>query len=169
MALDSRVGDRRLLRGGCGLLRLPILDGDVEMAHQKVTVKLVGEDGNAFSIMGRVSRALKRSGQPEAAAEYLKRATEGNYDHLLQVTLEYVNEPGDEDDEDEEDEDLPGLDILAGLPSDGSEEIAAKVESDLHAEYGYCPSEEEMEEEKRIAAAAGHPIDDEDDDGTLCS
>jgi hypothetical protein len=73
------------------------------MAHKKVTVKLVGEDGNAFSIMGRVSRALKRSGQPEAAAEYLKRATEGDYDHLLQVTLEYVDEPDGEDaDEDAE-------------------------------------------------------------------
>jgi len=34
------------------------------MAHQKVTVKLIGEDGNAFSIMGRVAKALRRSGQP---------------------------------------------------------------------------------------------------------
>ena len=70
----------------------------------------------------------------------------------------------------EPDEDLPGLDLLDGLPSDGSEEIAARVESDCrHVEYGYCPSEEEIEEEKQIAAAAGHPIDDEDDDDTLRS
>ena len=67
------------------------------MAHQKVTVKLIGEDENAFSILGRVSKALKRSGQPEAAAEYLKRATEGDYDHLLMVTLEYVDESSDEE------------------------------------------------------------------------
>ena len=73
------------------------------MAHQKVTVKLVGEDGNAFSIMGRVSGALKRSGQYEAAAEYIKRATSGNYDHLLQVTMEYANEPGDEDEDEDSD------------------------------------------------------------------
>jgi hypothetical protein len=73
------------------------------MAHQKVTVKLIGEDENAFSILGRVSKALKRSGQPEAAAEYLKRATEGDYNHLLAVTLEYVDEPDGEDaDEDAE-------------------------------------------------------------------
>ncbi len=67
----------------------------------KVVVKLVGEDGNAFSILGRVSRALKRAGRPEKAEEYLTRATAGDYDHLLAVTLEYVTEPtGDDENED---------------------------------------------------------------------
>jgi hypothetical protein len=66
----------------------------------KVSVKLVGEDGNAFSILGRVSRALRRAGMPEKAEEYLARATAGDYDHLLAVTLEYMTEP-DGDDEDE--------------------------------------------------------------------
>jgi hypothetical protein len=75
----------------------------MKMTSKKVTVRLIGEDGNAFSILGRVSKALKRSGQPEAAAEYLKRATEGDYNHLLAVTLEYVDEPDGEDaDEDAE-------------------------------------------------------------------
>ncbi|MCJ7811584.1 MAG: hypothetical protein MUP62_05290 [Dehalococcoidia bacterium] len=73
------------------------------MTSKKVTVRLIGEDGNAYSILGRVSKALKRSGQPEAAAEYLARATEGDYNHLLAVTLEYVDEPDGEDaDEDAE-------------------------------------------------------------------
>jgi len=67
----------------------------------KVAVKLVGEDGNAFSILGRVSKALKRAGMPEKAEEYLARATEGDYDHLLAVTIEYVNEPDGDGDEDE--------------------------------------------------------------------
>jgi len=67
----------------------------------KVAVKLVGEDGNAFSILGRVSRALRRAGMPEKAEEYLARATAGDYDHLLAVTLEYVTEPtGDDEEED---------------------------------------------------------------------
>ena len=65
----------------------------------KVVVKLVGEDGNAFSIMGRVSRALRRAGMPEKAEEYLARATAGDYDHLLAVTLEYVTEPAGEDED----------------------------------------------------------------------
>ena len=63
----------------------------------KVVVKLVGEDGNAFSILGRVNRALKRAGMLEKAEEYLARATAGDYDHLLAVTLEYVTEPAGED------------------------------------------------------------------------
>ncbi len=66
-------------------------------AHAKVVVKLVGEDGNAFSILGRVSQALKRAGMPQKAEEYLARATAGDYHHLLAVTLEYVVEPDAED------------------------------------------------------------------------
>jgi hypothetical protein len=78
------------------------------MTHEKVQVKLVGEDGNAFAILGRVSKALKRSGQREAADEYMARATAGDYNHLLQVTMEYVDEPGDEsDDENEFDPESP--------------------------------------------------------------
>ena len=61
----------------------------------KVAVKLVGEDANAFAILGRVSKALRRAGMPKKAEEYLARATAGDYDHLLAVTLEYVTEPAD--------------------------------------------------------------------------
>lgn len=63
----------------------------------KVVVKLVGEDGNAFAILGWVRRALKRAGRQEKAEEYLARATAGDYDHLLAVTMEYVVEPTGED------------------------------------------------------------------------
>jgi len=70
------------------------------MAHTKVKVKLVGEDSNAYNILGRVAKALKRSGQPEAAAEYLERATGGDYNHLLAVTLEYAIDEEEVDDED---------------------------------------------------------------------
>ena len=62
----------------------------------RFAVKLVGEDGNAFAILGRVSAALKRAGMPEKAREYTARATAGDYDHLLQVTLECVVEPEEE-------------------------------------------------------------------------
>ncbi len=67
--------------------------------QEKPRVKLVGEDGNAFAILGRVRRALLDAG---ASAEYVERytreATSGNYDHLLAVTLEYIEE-GDSDEE----------------------------------------------------------------------
>ena len=55
-----------------------------------VTVKLVGEDGNAFAILGRVYVALRRAGHKDLAEEYLKEATKGNYDDLLATTMRYV-------------------------------------------------------------------------------
>jgi hypothetical protein len=71
------------------------------MAKTNVRVKLVGEDGNAFAIMGRVKRALQRAGHSELAEQYIKDATSGDYNHLLAVTMEYVEEAGDDDDSDQ--------------------------------------------------------------------
>ena len=38
-----------------------------------VTVKLVGEDGNVFNIIGKVSRELKRAGFKDEAKEFQER------------------------------------------------------------------------------------------------
>ena len=58
----------------------------------KPTVKLIGQDGNAFAIMGNVKRALKHAGaDKDYIDEYLKEATSGDYDHLLTVSMKYVN------------------------------------------------------------------------------
>jgi len=58
---------------------------------EKPPCKLVGEDGNAFTIMGLVSRALKDADMREAATEYMGKATRcHSYDELLQLTMEYV-------------------------------------------------------------------------------
>ena len=47
------------------------------------TVKLLGEDGNAFSILGKVRRELRRSGYSrEDIGQFTKEATSGTYDHL---------------------------------------------------------------------------------------
>ncbi len=59
---------------------------------KKPTVKLIGEDGNAFLILGRVTSALKRAGYTEEEREqYYTEATSKDYDHLLAVTAEWVN------------------------------------------------------------------------------
>jgi len=59
---------------------------------KKPTVKLIGQDGNAFSIMGLVKKALKQAGaDAEYVDKYLNAATSGDYDHLLVVSMEYVN------------------------------------------------------------------------------
>jgi hypothetical protein len=58
----------------------------------KPTVKLVGEDGNAFSIMGRVKKALRRAGaDKEYIDKYLKESTVGDYSYLLAVSMKYVD------------------------------------------------------------------------------
>lgn len=62
----------------------------MEPKFPEVTVQLTGEDGNAFSILGAVSKALKRAGHGEAAQEFYTEATSGDYDHLLQTAMAYV-------------------------------------------------------------------------------
>ena len=58
----------------------------------KPTVELIGQDGNAFSIMGRVKKALFRAGaDKEYIDQYLSETTSGDYDHLLVVSMEYVD------------------------------------------------------------------------------
>jgi len=59
---------------------------------ERVEVKLVGEDGNAFAIMGKVRRALRKHGaDKEYIDKYLKEAMSGDYDNLLMVTTKYVD------------------------------------------------------------------------------
>lgn len=57
----------------------------------EVKVKLVGEDGNAFNILARVSNALKRAGySDDFIRDYQQQAMSGSYENLLAVTMQYV-------------------------------------------------------------------------------
>jgi len=59
---------------------------------KKPTVKLTGQDGNAFMILGTVCNALKKAGYPkEKLEEYLKEAKSGDYDNLLCATMKWVD------------------------------------------------------------------------------
>ncbi|WP_461365998.1 hypothetical protein [Candidatus Darwinibacter acetoxidans] len=58
--------------------------------YPNIRVKLIGEDGNAFAILGRVKRALEQGGVPQAEInQYFKEATSGDYNHLLATTMEW--------------------------------------------------------------------------------
>lgn len=62
-----------------------------ESIYPNVVVRLVGENGNAFSILNRVDRALKEAGVDSVQRRaYQDAATSGDYDHLLRVTMEWV-------------------------------------------------------------------------------
>ena len=66
--------------------------------YPEVYVPLVGEDGNAYAILGRVSKALKRAGvSKEEVAEFHAEATSGDYDNLLRTVISWVSEGSEED------------------------------------------------------------------------
>ena len=57
---------------------------------------LVGVDGNAFAIMGYVLLAMKDEGfSKEERDEYLEDAKSSDYDHLLCVSVEYIDRVND--------------------------------------------------------------------------
>jgi hypothetical protein len=60
--------------------------------EEKPVVKLTGQDGNAFFVMGNVKQALRRAGaDKEYIDKYLNEATSGDYNHLLAVSMKYVD------------------------------------------------------------------------------
>ncbi len=59
--------------------------------HPEVTVRLTGEDGNTFAILGRVRREMSRAGVPqEEVSEFIEEATSGDYDKLLATCMRWV-------------------------------------------------------------------------------
>ena len=59
------------------------------MAKTDIKVKLVGEDGNAFAILGRCRQALARARRLDLWNEFYKEATSGDYNHLLTMVCDY--------------------------------------------------------------------------------
>ena len=59
---------------------------------QKPVVRLVGEDGNAFSIMGRCSRAARKAGWTQEQIDaVMNEMRAGDYDHLLQTAMKHFD------------------------------------------------------------------------------
>ncbi len=66
--------------------------GFVMPKYPEVSVKLSGRDGNAFSIIGIVSKALRESNVPEDERNlFMEEAMAGNYDDLLRVCMKWVD------------------------------------------------------------------------------
>ncbi len=59
--------------------------------HGDVTVKLVGQDSNAASIIGKVAGAIRRVHGDAAAAEYTEKAMGGDFNNVLSTSMDYVN------------------------------------------------------------------------------
>jgi len=63
-----------------------------EVKFPNVTVKLTGENGNAFMVMGLTMKAMRKAGCiKEETDAYQAECMSGDYDHLLRVTMQTVN------------------------------------------------------------------------------
>ena len=63
-----------------------------EVKYPEIEVQLTGEDGNAFAIMGAVSKALRRNGvSKEEIDRYMAESMSGDYDNLLRTAIKWVN------------------------------------------------------------------------------
>lgn len=59
--------------------------------YPEIEVQLSGQDGNAFMIIARVERELRRAGvTPAEVGEFRMEAMSGNYDHVLQTAMNWV-------------------------------------------------------------------------------
>lgn len=59
--------------------------------YPSIEVQLTGQDGNAMSIVGRVSAALRRGGvAAELIEEFTTEATSGDYDNVIATAGRWV-------------------------------------------------------------------------------
>ena len=84
--------------------------------YPEAQIQLAGEDGNAFSILARTMKALRRAGVPsDEVTAYHEEATAGDYGHLLRTTLQWVTC----DAEDETDKDCTDCGDTTDIYADG--------------------------------------------------
>lgn len=58
--------------------------------YPEINIPLIGEDGNAFSILGRVKRAMRRAGLTDEEWEaFHTEATASTYEHLLVTVMRW--------------------------------------------------------------------------------
>ncbi len=58
--------------------------------ENKPVVQLSGSDGNAFTIIGKVGSALRRSGHADKVDQFMKEAMSGDYDNVIATAMKYV-------------------------------------------------------------------------------
>ena len=63
-----------------------------EPKYPDIKVQMVGRDGNAFSIIGRVTKALRNARVPvEERKKFQAEAMETDYNNVLQTVMKWVN------------------------------------------------------------------------------
>lgn len=63
-----------------------------EPKYPNIEVELSGQDGNAFMILGRVQRIMRREGVPaDEISAFVNEATDGDYSDLLATVAKWVS------------------------------------------------------------------------------
>ena len=60
--------------------------------YPDITVQLVGQDSNAYNLLGICRRAMKKADFPQSEIEaFTTEATSSDYNHLLMTCTEWFN------------------------------------------------------------------------------
>jgi hypothetical protein len=60
--------------------------------EEKPVLELVGQNGNAFMVLGLANKAARKAGWTKAEIdEFMAEAMNGDYDHLLQTCMKYFD------------------------------------------------------------------------------
>ena len=67
------------------------MEKKIELKQTGIRVRLIGENGNAFMVLGKVRAALRRAGYgQEFIKAFTDEATGGDYNHLLATVTQVV-------------------------------------------------------------------------------
>ena len=66
--------------------------GVVNIKYPSIKIKLTGEDGNAFNIIGRYLRAMRRANISKSEQDkFINQAQSGDFNHLLKVCMKWFD------------------------------------------------------------------------------
>lgn len=64
----------------------------MDQLYPEITVKLTGKEGNAFGVIGAVTKAMKAvKVPPEKIHAFTEECMAGDYNHLLRTCMKWVN------------------------------------------------------------------------------
>ena len=58
---------------------------------ERPVLVLIGQDGNAFNVLGKARRALRQAGRGDEWTTFEAEATSGDYDHLLATAMDWFD------------------------------------------------------------------------------
>lgn len=83
---------------------------------KKVSLNLVGLDGNAFALMGAFqSRARKEGWDQDEISYVIEKCMSGDYDNLLCVLMSYCNMDSEDVTIDRDEDDMPDVVYVNGV------------------------------------------------------